>query len=152
MQRFDGREYIYPPDLLRRFVATPLTFLYRIGAFKVIVKTNDETLLPAFEASFESPGTNTFEWKLIRDSDSHGLLEPSMGITSGPLTFVGMGPACLIGVDRQRRELFAFIGRDIDRQTYKALLIPLFFELTSEACAANAASPSEGHNQACANE
>lgn len=152
MQRFDGRDYPDPPDLLRRFVSTPLTSLYRVNAVNVIVKTNDITLLPAPEVNFEAFGTNNFEWKLIRDLDCLGLLGQPMCITSGPLTFVGMGPACLIGVDRKRRELMAVLGGDIDRHTYQDRLVPLFCELTSDTSSASMTLPSEVYREASANE
>ena len=134
MRRSECLHYADPLDLLRRFIPTPLKTLYRVGGIHVTVRTNDITLLPLLprKAGLEEPGINNFEWKLIRDADCPGLLEPRMCVTSGALTIVGMGPACLTGVDREKRQLLAFIGTAIDTRTHRDVLIPLFSELTTE--------------------
>lgn len=154
MRRFECLHYADPLDLLRRFIPTPLRTLYRVAGIHVTVRTNDITLLPLlpFEADLEKPGINNFEWKLIRDADCQGLLEPPMYITSGALTVVGMGPACLTGVDREKRELLAFIGTAIDARTHQDVLIPLFSELTAEMFFASATLACEVHKEATANE
>lgn len=154
MQRFDCLHYADPLDLLRRFIPTPIKSIYRVASIHVNVKTNDITLLPLFpsEAHLEAFGVNNFEWKLIRDADCPGLLEPPMCITSGALTIVGMGPACLTGVDREKRELLAFIGTDIDTRTFQGFLIPLFSQLTTEMFSGSATSASEVQNEASVNE
>jgi hypothetical protein len=41
-----------------------------------------------------------------------------------------MGPACLLGVDRERGELLCFIGADIDARTFQEVLFPLFCSLS----------------------
>jgi hypothetical protein len=41
-----------------------------------------------------------------------------------------MGPACLLGVDRERGELLCFIGADIDSRTFQEVLFPLFYSLS----------------------
>ena len=46
MQRLDSTNYIDPLDALRRFIPTPLKAVYRIGSVRVMVETNDFTLLP----------------------------------------------------------------------------------------------------------
>ena len=51
------------------------------------------------DANFTAPCA--FEWKLIRDADSPGLLEPPMFLTSATLTVVAMGTACLLGLDHE---------------------------------------------------
>ena len=127
--------YVDPLDLLRRFVPTPLKAVYRFGAVRVIVQTNDFLLLPTASAVAAPPGIaeRTFEWILVRDADATGPLQPPMMLTSGALTIVQMGPACLLGLDQERRELLAFIGADVHVRTHQEFLVPLFCRLTNEA-------------------
>ena len=150
MPRYESLHYANPIDLLRRFIPTPLKALFRVGSVHVRVRTNDITLLPVIplEADLEDFGVKSWEWRLIRDADSQGLLEPPLFITSGALTIVRMGPACLIGADREKRELLAFIGRAIDTRTHRDFLIPLFCELTSEMFSTSATLPFAGWNEA----
>ena len=154
MLRFEILHHVDPLDLLRRFIPTPLKVLFRVGSAHVTVRTNDITLLPVFplEADLETLGVKTLEWRLIRDVDSPGLLEPPLFISSGALTIVAMGPACLIGVDREKRELLAFIGRAIDTRTHQKFLIPLFCELTSEMPSGSTTVPFPARNEASTNE
>ena len=154
MPGFESLHYASPLDLLRRFIPTPLKALFRVGSIHVRVRTNDMTLLPVFplEADLEALGVKSWEWRLIRDADSRGLLEPPLFIASGALTIVGMGPACLIGVDREKRELLAFIGRAIGTRTHQDFLIPLFCELTSEIFSTSATLAFAGWNEASINE
>ncbi len=135
MQQLDSSHYRDPLDLLRRFVPTPLQAVYRIGSVRVIVRTNDITLLPAFPlgADLELDGEQTLEWKLIRDMDSPGPLEEPVFLSSGALTVVEMGTACLLAVDNERQELLGFIGGEIDARTYQEFLIPFLCRMTNEA-------------------
>ena len=48
--------YIDPLDLLRRFVPTPLKAVYQFGAVRVIVQTNDFSLLPTASSVANLPG------------------------------------------------------------------------------------------------
>ena len=107
-------------DLLQRFVPTPLKPVYQFGATQALVQTNDFSLLPpaSFAATLASNARHDFEWVLIRDEES-----------SGPLQ---MGSACMAGVDKQRRELVAFIGCEVHARAHQEYLVPLFCRLTNE--------------------
>jgi hypothetical protein len=143
-----------PLDLLRRFIPTPLRAIYRIGFYRVMVQTNDFTLLPALplEANPNMPAEHTLEWKLIRDIDSHELLESPTLLTSSTLTVVAMGSACLLGLDHERRELFGFIGSGIDTRTHQEFIVPFLFRMTSEAFVAVSASGFDGERKESVNE
>jgi hypothetical protein len=133
MQDRDPSNNAESPDLLRRFIPTPVKAMYRVGGARVMVQTNDFTLLPALplEADHARAGEQNLEWTLIRDADSHGLLEPPTFLTSGTLTVVVMGTACLVGLDHERRELLGFIGADIDTRTHQEFLVPLLCQMTN---------------------
>jgi hypothetical protein len=126
--------YVDPLDLLRRFVPTPLKAVYQFGAVRVIVQTNDFSLLPTASSVANPPGIveRNFEWILVRDADTSGALLPPIMLTSGALTIVQMGSACLLGLDQERRELLAFIGSDVHVRTHQEFLVPLFCRLTNE--------------------
>lgn len=134
MQQPDFTRHNDPLDLLRRFVPTPLKAVYRIGSVQVIVRTNDITLLPTFPLGAEldvSRGQH-LRWKLIRDVDSPGFLDEPVFLTSGVLTIVEMGTACLLALDHERRELLGFIGADIDARTHQEFLVPFLCQMTNE--------------------
>jgi hypothetical protein len=131
----DSTNYQDPLDLLRRFIPTPLRTRFRVGDSNVTVETNDFTLLPALPLDTADAHPADIEWKLVRDLDAPGLLEEPLLLSSGNLTVVGMGTACLLGLDHERRELLCFIGPDIDGRTFQEFLVPYFCRLTSQvAC------------------
>jgi len=134
-QQYESSRYNDPLDVLRRFVPTPLKAEYRIGATRVFVRTNDITLLPAFPlgADLEWAGERIFQWKLVRDGDSRGLLGEPVFLTSGVLTVVEMGTACLLALDHERRELLGFVGADVDARTHQEFLVPFLCRMTNEA-------------------
>ena len=129
--------YADPLDLLRRFVPTPLKAGYRFGGARVIVQTNDFSLLPWASSAVSLPGILEcdFEWILVRDPGASGPPNPPILLTSGAVTVVQMGSACLIGVDRERRELVAFIGSDVYPRMHQNFLVPLLCRLTNEGMA-----------------
>ena len=153
MPQLDPLDYADPLDLLRRFIPTPLEALYRIGAVRVTVKTNDITLLPAFplDLDLEVPAEQRLEWRLIRDAGLPDLLGPPLFMTSGMLTIVTMGPACLIAADHQQRELLAFLGTAIDVPTHQDYLLPLLCQLTNEVFPAGTSLRFMAHDEASQN-
>jgi hypothetical protein len=134
MELVDSANYQDPLDALRRFIPTPLRTRFRVGEASVIVETNDFTLLPALplDATPAHLHPPTLEWKLVRDLDAPGLLEEPLLLTTGNLTVVEMGTACLLGLDHERRELLCFIGVEVDSRTFQEFLVPYFCRLTNE--------------------
>ena len=134
MTLVDSTNYQDPLDALRRFIPTPLRTRFRAGDAIVTVETNDFTLLPTLPLD-NSPATADpadIEWRLVRDLEAPGLLEEPLLLASGNLTVVGMGTACLLGLDHERHELLCFIGADIDSRTFQEFLVPYFCRLTNE--------------------
>jgi len=147
MQPPDSPDYLDPLDLLRRFIPTPLKAFYDIGTVRVTLETNDMALLPTrpLPACLHVPGEQRLQWRLVRDWDWLGPLEAPIFLTSGALMIVAMGPACLLGVDHQKRELLGFIGAAIDQRTHQEVLIPLLCRLSKEMFSADASGTFEGH-------
>jgi hypothetical protein len=123
----------YPPDPLRRFVPTPLRAVFDVDQTRVVVQTNDFSLLPELPLSTisEEDDNRRFEWKIVRDYDAPGTLEKSVSVASEKLTTVTMGPACLVAVDHERHELIGFIGAEVDVIAFRHVLLPLFYRLTA---------------------
>lgn len=131
--------YNEPLDVLRRFIPTPLRAMYRIQRICVTVETNDFALLPALplQPDLHPREENLVEWKLIRDDDSEGMLESPRFLTTGSLTVVEMGTACLLGIDHERRELLGFIGAGVDARTYQEFLVPFLCEMAVQTFCAD---------------
>lgn len=123
----------YPPDPLRRFVSTPLRAVFDVEETRVVVQTNDFSLLPELPLSTisDEDDNRRFEWKIVRDYDAPGTLEEPVFVTSEKLTTVAMGPACLVAVDHERHELLGFVGVEVDALTFRRALLPLFYRLTT---------------------
>jgi hypothetical protein len=135
MPQLESANYQDPLDLLRRFIPTPYRTRFRLAATSFVVETNDFSLLPELplETEFDAFLPSKLAWKLVRDPDAHGLLQEPLQLISGQLTVVAMGTACLIGVDRERRELLGFIGAGVDPRTFQESLVPLLCRLSLEA-------------------
>jgi hypothetical protein len=153
MQPDNFISYAEPPDLLRRFVQTPLKAIYRVGTIRVAVETNDFALLPSLSLDLHpsEPCTQFLDWRLIRDADSPGPLTPSMLLTSRTLTVVNMGPACVFGIDHERHKLIGFIGTEIDSRTFQEFLVPFLCLLTSDTLLENPTSPFAERSDNCPN-
>jgi len=120
-----------PPDLLKRFVPTPLCTRLRFGNTEILAQTHDSSILGVLH-EYEghlSGSHQRFVWTLVRDNVEAPLLQPTI-IHHGHVTFVDMGPACLAAIDHETRELFAFLGANISVGTLRVDVLPLLFELT----------------------
>jgi len=137
MLSFDLPPHLDPRDLLRRFVPTPLKAFYRLGAVHLKIETNDLGLVPTLMLGVDDHARSRCEWdwKIARDPDAPGPLLAPRILRTEALSLVEMGIACLIGVDHERRELLAFVGRDIDSSTYQQFLLPFFCRLIMEPSA-----------------
>ncbi len=135
----DSTRYEDPLDVLRRFVPTPLRTRFRVGSTTILVETNDFSLLPALPLEVESSELDSanFEWKLVRDPDAPGPLLDPLFLSSGQITMVAMGTACVLGMDHERHELLCFIGAEIGSRTFQDVLVPFLCRLSMETVQAN---------------
>jgi hypothetical protein len=109
-----------------------------MGPIQVVVETNDFTLLPGLplDEAGADRADGTFEWKLVRDTEAVGPLAEPVSLTSGTLTMVYMGAACLLGLDHERRELLGFIGLEVGASTFQEYLLPILCRMSTEALGA----------------
>jgi hypothetical protein len=135
MAQPDSPHYNNALDLLRRFVPTPLRARFCTESFRVTVETNDFSLFPVlpFDSSVHNGAQQSCHWKLVRDSDVIAPLEEPTFLSSAGIRTVSMGPACLLGVDVELRELVGFIGASVDAHTYREFVVPLLLQMSNGA-------------------
>jgi hypothetical protein len=124
-------------DLLRRFVTTPLSARVSLEFANVLLETNEPNLLsvlatPSWPASSRTlgPPPPSCLWKIVRDVDIRQKLGEASIVMSGNLMIYTMGPACIIGADRERREILAFVGIEVDARTFQESILPVLTHLT----------------------
>ncbi len=123
--------YKDPLDLLRRFAPTPLKAQVNLEFASVVLETNDLSFLPSLSrlsASEISP--KSCRWKIVRDVDVRGTTAETSIVMAGNLIVYSMGPACLVGADRERSEILAVIGRDVDAHCFEESILPALCRLT----------------------
>ena len=123
--------YKDPLDLLRRFAPTPLKAEVNLEIANVVLETNDLSFLPSLSRlSTAEISTKSCIWKIVRDVDVRGTTLEASIVMAGNLIVYSMGPACLIGADRERGEILAFIGRDVDTHSFQEAILPALCRLT----------------------
>lgn len=126
-------ETSHVPDLLRRFVAAPNSFVFRIGGTYARLETNDPTLADTIQSATVCQENNDAQkdsdWKLIRDEQAPcGGKEVSV-LSTAPIGTVLLGPGTVIAVDRERHEVLGFIAPDISGEEFAAIALPLILSL-----------------------
>ena len=126
-------ETSHVPDLLRRFVATPNSYVFRIGSTYARLKTNDPTLADAIQSATvcqeNSDAQKDSDWKLIRDEQAPcGGKEVSV-LSAAPVGTVLLGAGTVIAVDRDRHEVLGFIAPDLSGEKFAAIALPLILSL-----------------------
>lgn len=141
MHALQTASYRDPLDLLRRFAPTPLKTHVQLDFATVLLETNDLSFFPSpLPPHLQSlhnalPPTNSPQpkhclWKIVRDVDvPHKITEASI-VMAGSLIVYSMGPACVIGADRERKEILAFIGLEVDARTFQESILPALCRLT----------------------
>jgi len=133
---YDHIPYSHPLDVLRRFMPSPLKTLIKFEEGIILVETNDSSLLLPLgylDSETTSAISPAFHWKLLRDEDVLGKPAGATILMAGSLLVANMGPACLAGMDLERKELLAFIGGEVDPQDYQIRVFPVLSGLTQFA-------------------
>jgi hypothetical protein len=133
---YDHIPYSHPLDVLRRFMPSPLKTLIKFEEGIILVETNDSSLLLPLgylDSETASAISPAFHWKLLRDEDVLGKPAGATILMAGSLLVANMGPACLAGMDLERKELLAFIGGEVDQQDYQICVFPVLNALTQFA-------------------
>ncbi len=128
--------YDDPLDVLWRHVPTPFQAMVFLDQFPVLVESNDPqitSLVTDMTGGKSGQAVPPFLWRIVRDVDSLGSVQPALVLTHGDLTFANMGAAMTVGVDRARRELLVYVGAAVGKQTLKESVLPLLIRLTLDA-------------------
>jgi hypothetical protein len=104
------------PDLLHRFVTTPLTFSTGASDSLTRLETNDPDILDGFRSQSRS-FPDSYTWKLIRDDTTSTGGEITVFI-SGPLVTVLLGVQTWVVVDRDCRRVLGFLASDVDADKF----------------------------------
>jgi hypothetical protein len=128
--------YRNPLDVLRRGVPTPYNAEVRIAEVSVSVESNDPAVLATLgrtATSVVESSESKFCWRIVRDDEAPGTIEPPVTIRSGALTVSTMSAAVIVAVDSDRRELLAFIGPSVDARAFEEIAFPLFRSMMLDA-------------------
>lgn len=115
-----------PPDLLRRFVGTPLELTVRLSGWTVRVQTNHPACLAVLaKHAVDTPDQKSdLVWTMVCDPDLPVLLgEPTL-MESWPVVLLSFGRACFIAFHRDPMELMGFISTAIDERVIEETIIP----------------------------
>jgi hypothetical protein len=124
-----------PPDLVKRFVPTPISANVQFAGVNAFVETNDPAILDGlreFEGRPSAPGKR-FVCRFIRDENVRAPLADPTVIHQDPVLFLSMGPSCLIAIDCETRELFGFLGSAVEPSEFRGAVLPLLRELMEHA-------------------
>ena len=105
-------EYEPIPDLLRRFVPTPLHFDTGVDESSVRLETNDRAVLDDFQSQVPR-FPKSYTWKLIRDEVPTTGNETTV-LVAGALTLFVLGAETYVVIDWRRRQVLGFVAADID--------------------------------------
>lgn len=117
------------PDLLCRFVATPLVLVLSTGRFE----TNDPDLFAAVEKSNVlerlPPSTAPYSVKLIRDADAPRGGSTTTLLSRGWVRAIAIGMGTIAWVDVEHREIMGFVAPDLSTAQIVTELLPLATKL-----------------------
>jgi hypothetical protein len=130
-----------PPDLLRRFAATPYVFADSVGASRCSVRSNDLELALAVRRYWSNPeGENlptVVSWQLIRDDVlAPGDVAEITLLSAGEVRMLMVGTETVLFYDVQRSEFLGFVSSTITTKHLVSELIPALLkaqEIKSDA-------------------
>lgn len=118
------------PDLLRRFVATPLRFGAVLHSTPIAFETNDGELLSTFRSRAErlaialtSCANKPWVWKIIRDNDIPEEDHQAYLLSGETLSALFLGTHTAVAIDWERGELLGFVSTDVSASHLVDILI-----------------------------
>lgn len=123
-----------PPDLMRRFVATPFEACMEIGGMRVLVQTNDSSLLEELGSTRGPCLDADWTWTVVGDAELPAQLGEATIIENGAMVFFGFGRACQVVLDREKRELTGFVSNGVLNDEWVKVIGPMVLMLFGECC------------------
>lgn len=121
------------PDLLRRFVATPVLTEFCIANSRVRLETNDSALANVIQRATAGPKWESSSihsnWKLIRDEQAPRGGSEVRVLAAGPVSVLLLGHGTVVFVDEERCEVFGFLAPDVTAEKFIASLLPQILQL-----------------------
>jgi hypothetical protein len=117
-----------PPDLLRRFTPTPYVFEVWVNGSRIRIEADDLEIALAIRnacrvRSIPEVGPVLF-WRLIRDGRA-STYGPELAVfATGELRTVMHWSGTLLIADREKREVFGFIGAGLEMKELTEWLLP----------------------------
>jgi hypothetical protein len=120
-----------PPDLLRRFIETPLQKKILFEGKRVLIRTNHPGCFDILSRhSVEiSDGECELVWTLVCDGDLPVELGEPTVMESGPVAVLSFGRGCFMALQRERMELMGFISAAVEERSLEELILPRVKEL-----------------------
>jgi hypothetical protein len=117
-----------PPDLLRRFVATPYVFMDNVGPNRCSVRSNDLEIALAVRSYWSNQKyeeqSAVASWQLIREGLATGNTNEISLIYTLELRTLMVGAETILFYDIQRSELLGFVSSKITAKHLVSELIP----------------------------
>ena len=117
-----------PPDLLRRFVATPYVFADGVGPSRYSVRSNDLEIALAVRRYWSNRRDKNLpaviSWQLIRDVLAPNATTEITLLSAGELRTLMVGTEAILSYDVQRSEFLGFVSSTITIKHLVSELIP----------------------------
>ena len=120
-----------PPDLLRRFVETPLQRMLQFEGKRVLLQSNQQGCLDMFSslALDDGDGKCDLTWTMVCDPNLPAELGEASLMESAPVALLSFGRACFMALHRNQKELTGFISSGVDEQAVLEIILPRVKEL-----------------------
>jgi len=119
-------EYIAPPDLMNRFVDTPVNARLAHNGVGVVVKTNDDSFGGGAPCT-KRDGEELIEWSVILDDTLAEALAPQTFRADAVVTIVSKTGALTL-LDCESGEAFTFAPRSISASQVMSELLAVVTE------------------------
>lgn len=122
-----------PPDLLRRFVDTPLQTVAQFGGRRVLLRTNHRSCLEMLSKYFaaDADGECDLRWTMVCDPDLPADLGEASLVESAPVALLSFGRACFMALHRNQKELTGFISSGVSERSFLEVVLPRVKELVA---------------------
>jgi hypothetical protein len=122
-----------PPDLLRRFVDTPLQKVVSLDGKRILVQSNHQGCLDMLSnvGAAEADGNCELKWTMVCDPNLPSELGEACLVESAPVALLSFGRACFMALHRNQSELTGFVSSGVDEESFREVILPRVRELLS---------------------
>lgn len=123
-----------PPDLLRRFVSLSYELCVRIQGLHLHLATNEPRLAAALGSIAGDCRSDSIKMQctIFCDPDLSPDLGEKIEIDAGDSIFLSFGRACVIAIDREKRQITGFVAAGALEGAWPAIVVPALTALIVE--------------------